>query len=79
MKEDINVLRELLDTVWQLKQRSGLLPESERSSSVRKLESELQEFEVDVDSGKLNGRAQRRKANELFFRIIRLHPEDFGQ
>lgn len=74
MNKDHLILAELLDLIEQLQQRSGRCPEPRQSSSVRRLKDDLAEYADDVASGRLRGRARKRRSGELFRRIIRLHP-----
>lgn len=76
-REDNHILKSLFDKVEEIAKKSGRVPEPNRLPLVERLEVELDRYEKDVVSGKLTGRAQRRKSGELFRRILSAYPEIF--
>ncbi|MBK8271303.1 MAG: hypothetical protein IPK83_24480 [Planctomycetes bacterium] len=76
-REDNHILKSLFDKVEEIAKKSGRVPEPNRLPLVERLEVELDRYEKDVVSGKLTGRAQRRKSGELFLRILSAYREIF--
>lgn len=73
-KEDFNVLEEMLDIVEDLRQRSGDNPRLNRASSSKALRRAVVQFREECKAGELEARSRKRKAKELFRRLVSLHP-----
>ncbi len=73
--QDFEILEELLDCVEQLQQRCGSNPKRKSASSAQVLRKDLAVFRAQARTGKIAGRARKRKSGEIFRRIVSLAPE----
>lgn len=75
-RQDFEILEEFLDTVEQLQQqRTGQAPKRSYRSLSWKLRLDVSDFADTCRRGELNGRARKRQSNELFRRIVAIHPD----
>lgn len=72
--QDFEILGEMLETIENLQEQHGGDPEASYPSSARKLRREIEEFAGNCRNGTLKGRKRKRESNELFCKILRLHP-----
>ena len=75
MKQDYDVLEELLDIVEQLGQRSGSDPGRGQAPSYVKLRKDLDEYRDDCERDRSKVRARRRRSGELLRRIVSIDPK----
>ena len=72
---EVKILEQILDTVEDLRQRSGQPLGRGHLSSLQRLRNELEHLGREIEWKRLKGRALRRKSGELFRRIVSLFPE----
>jgi hypothetical protein len=73
-REDFQILEEMLDVIEDLRQRSGGRPRLTRASSSRTLRRAVVRFREECNMKLLEGRSRRRRAKELFKRLVSLYP-----
>ena len=74
MKQDYEVLEELLDIVEQLGQRSGSDPGRGQAPSCVKLRKDLGQYRDDCEHDRLRARVRRRRSGTLLRRIVSIDP-----
>lgn len=75
MKQDYEVLEELLDIVEQLGQRSGSDPGRGHVPSYAKLRKDLDQYRDDCERDQLKGQVRRRRSGNLLRRIVSIDPK----